>query len=105
MYVIVTSKPGLFTSTLDVADAIVESYQYLFYGRCKAVFQLARLDAEAKVCIVEDEPPHTRNIVSTKFLDHFDTLDQARAELNHLVRFGSLDAVLQRCQTSDVAVG
>jgi len=105
MYVILTSKPGLYTATLEAEDAVVESYKYLFYGRCKAVFHLAHLDAEAKVHIVEAEPPHVHNIVSAKFLDHFDTLDQARAELNHLVRFGSLDAVLQRCQTSDVAVG
>ncbi|MGB6008262.1 ferredoxin [Castellaniella sp.] len=104
MYVILTSKPGLYTSTLEAEDAVVETYQYLFYGRCKAVFQIARLESDKKVRIVEDEPPHVRNVVSTKFLEHFETLDQARAELNHLVRFGGLDAVLQRCQTSEAAV-
>lgn len=101
MYVILTSKPGLYTSTLDAGGVVVEAYKYLFYGRCKAIFQLAKLESDVKVCITEDEPPHVRNVVSTKFLEHFDTLEQARKELNHLIRFGGLDTVLQRCETSD----
>ncbi|CAM5182754.1 hypothetical protein CDEF62S_05850 [Castellaniella defragrans] len=101
MYVILTSKPGLYRSALQTGGAVVEAYRYLFYGRCKAIFQLARLDSEGEVRIVEDEPPHVSNVVSTKFLDHFETLGQARAELNHLVRFGGLDAVLQPCDTSE----
>lgn len=104
MYVILTSRPGVYTSTLGTGGTVVETYKYLFYGRCKAIFQLASLESDVKVCITEDEPPHVRNDVSTKFLDHFDTLEQARKELNHLVRFGGLNTVLQRCETSDAVV-
>jgi hypothetical protein len=100
MYIILTSKPGIYSATIQVGGTPMETYQYLFYGRCKAVFSLVRIDADIKIDIVEDTPPHIRNVVSSKFLDHFDTLDEARAELNHLVHFGGLDAVLQRCEPS-----
>ena len=100
MYVILTSKPEIYTSALDDESAVVESYKYIFYDRCKAIFEIARLEQDAQVTITEVEPPHIRNRVSTKFLGHYDTLDEARAELNHLTRFGGLQASLERCVDS-----
>lgn len=96
MYVILTSKPDNYTSTLEAGGTVVEAYKYIFYGRCKAVFEIVQLDRDEQVTITETEPPHVRNRVSTKFLGHFDTLEQARGELNHLTRFGGLQASLER---------
>lgn len=98
MYVVVTSKPGLYTSTLDAEADVVEAYEYLFYGRRKAIFQLVRLNREGYVRITEVEPPYVSNRVPTKFLEHFDSLEQARTEIDHLTRFGGLDAELRRCE-------
>lgn len=103
MYVILTSKPGIYTSSLGASAQIVEAYQYLFYGRCRAVFQIVRLEADTSVTITEDEPPHVVNHVSTKFLDHFDSRDRAYEEIQHLTRFGGLDAKLQPCDAAGAA--
>ncbi|HEX7385956.1 MAG TPA: ferredoxin [Castellaniella sp.] len=104
MYVILTSKPDLYTSSLEGRATIVETYRYMFYGRCKAIFEIAELDRDAKVTITESEPPFVRNQVSTKFLDHFETREQARAELDHLTRFGGLQASLERCDAREAGV-
>lgn len=101
MYVILTSKPESYTSTLEAGGRVVEAYKYIFYGRCKAVFEIVQLDRDEKVTITEVEAPHVRNHVSTKFLGHFDTLEQARGELDHLTRFGGLQASLERSDVSD----
>lgn len=94
MYVILTSKPELYHT--DIADRaqIVESYEYHFYGRLRAVYDIARLDGETHIHIVEDQPPYVANTVRTKFLDKFDTLDEARQELQGLATFGSIRADL-----------
>jgi len=97
MYVVVTSKPGIYTSILDEAADVVESYEYMFYGRCKAIFQLVKLESEGYVRITEETPPFVSNRVPTKFLEHFESLEQARAEIGHLTHFGGLDAELRRC--------
>ncbi len=99
MYVIITSKPGVYRAELEGGADAVESYEYLFYGRRKAIFRLVRLDQEGYVRITEEDPPHVSNRVRTKFLEHFDTLEQARQEIDHLIRFGCLDAALQRRET------
>ena len=102
MYVIVTSKPGVFESVLEPVTTAVESYKYLFYGHCKAIFQLVELKQEGHVRITESEPPYTANLLSTKFLGHYDTLDAAREEIGHLTHFGDLDASLMRCDVAGV---
>lgn len=100
MYVILTSKPGIYKSELETPATVAEAYRYLFYGHCRAVFQIVEIAAEGMLCITEDEPPHIQNHVSTKFLGHFDDLEGARRELNHLVRFGGLQATLQPCEVA-----
>lgn len=99
MYAILTSKPGQYHAQADENATVVESYEYMFYGRLKAVFQLVKLERDGRIRITEDAPPHVSNSVPTKFLEQFDTLEQARAELNHLAGFGSLQAELRRCDT------
>jgi len=49
---------------------------------------------ETKVQVIEDGPGGTTNQVPSKFLERFDSLEQARSELQHLCQFGALDATL-----------
>lgn len=97
MYVILVSKPGKYHSQVGAEAKVIESYEYRFYGKIKAVYQLVKLDGNTKICITEDDPPYVVNNVPSKFLEKFDTLEQARAELEHLAEFGGLDASLVRC--------
>jgi hypothetical protein len=48
------------------------------------------------VRVVEETPQGTVNLVPSKFLERFDTLEAARAELRRLASFGSMDIALQR---------
>lgn len=97
MYVILTTKPGQFRS--EPGDHMVprELYDYLFCGRMRARFTIAELqDGPARVRIVDESDAATVNNVPAKFLPTFRTVDEARAELDHLVRFGDLDVKLVR---------
>jgi hypothetical protein len=101
MYAIITSKPGQYQAQAGDGAVVIESYEYLFYGRLKAVYQLIELQGETRIRITEEDPPYTSNSVPTKFLEKFDTLEAARAELKHLTGFGGLEATLRRCGTPD----
>lgn len=95
-YVILTSKAGKFRTEAVEGLRPVESYDYLFCGRPRARFVIAELSAETKVRIVEEGPAPAVNLVPTKFLPRFDSLEKARAELRQLVRFGGIDMKLEK---------
>src|SRR5215212_10706602 len=96
MYVILTSKPGQFRTELTDGLTPVEAWDYLFCGRTRARFVIAELARETKVRVVDEAPPPVVNLVPTKFLERFDSLEAARRELAHLTTFGaSLQAALQ----------
>lgn len=102
MYIILTSKPGLFHTVAGDGVEIIESYDYLFYGKTKAVFDIAAVDRPTKVRVIEDEPPFTVNSVPSKFLGQFDSVEQARDELRNLTRFASLDiSLVQRANSHE----
>lgn len=84
MYVILTSKPGQYVSETGDAMEAVETWDYLFCGRKRARFVIARLLSEARVRIVDAANPAAVNLVPTKFLPRFATLDRARLELQQL---------------------
>jgi hypothetical protein len=94
MYVIVTSKPGQFRAELTEGLHAVESYEYVAYGRTRAHFVIAELAAPARLRIIDETPPEAVNLVSTKFLEKFQTLERARRELETLASSGQ--AVLTR---------
>ena len=83
MFVVLTSKPGQFHTELDALEA-VECWDYFFCGRLKARFVIARLPGEAKVRVVDETPPEVVNLVPSKFLPRFDSVERARAELSTL---------------------
>lgn len=96
MYVILTSKPGQFRTELVDGLTAVEAWDYLFHGVRRARFVIAALERETKVRVVDEAPPPVVNMVPTKFLEHFDSLEDARKELAHLTSFGvSIQASLQ----------
>ena len=95
MYVILTSKTGHFRT--EIVDGLkpVAAYDYLFYGVRRAQFVIAELERDVKVRLVDEAPPHLVNIVPTKLLQKFDTVEQAFAELQHLTSFGHMDTRLE----------
>jgi len=95
VYVILTSKPGVFrTETDDGAVDILETYDYAFYGRALAVYCIARLHGDTKLVVTEETPPYVVNRVPSKFLEKFESVEAARKELAHLTRFGSMESTL-----------
>jgi len=84
MYVILSSKPGQFTTELGEGLERVEAYDYVFYGKTKARYVIARLSRDVKVRIVDASS--AVNLVPSKLLPKFDTLEKARQELNALAR-------------------
>lgn len=96
MYVVLTNKPGEFRTEITRGLKPVESYDYIFYGRKRASFTIAELDDSIKIRIVEDEAPFSINDVPSKLFEKFDTLDEARAELNTLTHYGTMDIRLKK---------
>lgn len=94
MYVILTSKPGQFRTELAPGLQPVEAYDYLFYGKRKARFVIAALERETKVPVIDEVFPPVRNLVPSKFLERFESVEAARRELAHLTAFGSMQAEL-----------
>lgn len=98
MYVILTSKPGQFRSEPGAGMQPRESYDYLFCGRLRARFVVAELQGPSRVRIIDEVDPAAVNEVPSKFLPSFGRLEQARGELESLVRFGDLDARIVRSE-------
>ncbi|QBY50192.1 ferredoxin [Cupriavidus oxalaticus] len=105
MFVLLTSRPGQFRTEPTDGMTAVEAYDYVFYGKRTARFVIAELaadTAESKVRVQEETPPGIVNLISTKFLDKYATLEAARAALRELASFGSMDIALV---PTPVAVG
>lgn len=96
MYVILTSKPGQFRTELVDGLRPLESFDYLFFGRCKARFVIAELQAACKVKVIDETPPEVVNHVPTKFLEKFESVQLAREALRQLVRDGDANVALVR---------
>ena len=94
MFVLLTSRPGQFRTEPTDGMTAVEAYDYVFYGKRTARFVIAELAADTKVRVREETPPGIVNLVSTRFLDQYATLEAARAALRKLASFGSMDLAL-----------
>ncbi|MBK1660256.1 ferredoxin [Paracraurococcus ruber] len=95
MYVILTSKPGQFRTEPVAGVRPVEAYDYLFGERPKARFVIAALEQETKIRVIDEAEPPVLNLVPTKFLGRYESLEAARRELEHLTAFGSVRAALR----------
>ena len=96
MYVILSSKPGEFTTEINGDLRPVEAYDYLFYGHRKAHFVIAELLADGTKVRVVEEATKIVNTVPTKFLPKFETVEKAYDELKHLTTFGQMGTVLNK---------
>lgn len=98
MFVILTSKAGQFRTEIGEGLHAREAYDYLFYGQKKARFVIAELQRDVKIRVIDETPPVLVNEVPSKFLQKFETLEQARSELRHLVTFGRMETSLEKLQ-------
>ena len=96
MFVILTSKPGQFRTELGDHLQALETYDYMFCGRKRAQFVIATLLRDAKTRIVDESAPAVVNLVPSKFLPKFETLDAARDELKSLAGSSLTDIALVR---------
>ena len=96
MYVILTSKPGVFRTEWGEGLAPVDAYEYLCAGRLKARFVIAKLEAATRIRIVDEAPPPVTNDVPTKFLPTFPSIEKALGELRQLARKGGGDDYVLR---------
>ena len=95
-YVILTSKDGIFRTEPNDSLRPIEAWDYLFYGTRRAHFVVAELLAETRIRIVDDQLPPNINLVPSKLLEHFGTIEDARRELTTLTSFGRMDTELRR---------
>jgi hypothetical protein len=95
-FVILTDKDGIFRTEADASLRPVEAYDYFFYGQHKARFTLAEVLRETKVRVIETAAASPVNLVPSKLLEHFDTVEDARKELSSLTSFGSMDCKLRK---------
>lgn len=93
-YVILTSKPGQFRTELSPGLTPVEGYDFHAHGKLRARFVIAELAHETKLRVVDEAAAPILNLVPSKFLPRFASVAAARAELQHLTRFGSQEASL-----------
>lgn len=96
MYVILTTKPGVFKTELAEGLTAVEAYDYILFGKRKSQFVIARIEGNPKIKIVEDEPPHLVNRVPSKFLQKYESVGAAHQELLELAKFAITDAHLEK---------
>lgn len=93
-FVILTSKPGQFRTELSPGLTPIERYEFHAHGRLRARFIIAELAHATKLRVVDEAAEPILNLVPSKLLPRFPTLDAARAELRHLTRFGRQEASL-----------
>jgi ferredoxin len=96
VFVILTSKPGQFRTELSDGLTPVEAWDYVWFGRTKAQFVIARIEGSPRITIIEEEPPQVVNHIPSKFLPKYQTLAAAQQELQHLAHFSGTDAKLEK---------
>jgi len=96
LFVILTSKPGQFRTEPGDGMQVIEAYDYLFCGRKRAHFIIAEIQRDLKIRIVDESAPPVVNLVPSKFLPKFDSLEKARRELEQLVNANGMDIALVR---------
>jgi len=85
MYIILTSKIGKFHSEIIGSSSEIETYHYYFHSELKAKFNIHLIDQDVKIKITDETVPITVNLISTKFLTHYDNIEKARLEIKSLV--------------------
>ena len=84
MYIILTSKPGRFKSEICGSAKLIEAYMYTFFKDLKAKFFIYQINGDIKIKITDETPPMVTNYFSSKFLEKFTSIEEARSELKTL---------------------
>ena len=85
-YVILSAKPGIFHTEIGADTLAVECYDYLFHGRVRARFVIAQLLRETRIRVVDEAQPPTVSQVPSKLLKKYDSVGEARRDLELLVK-------------------
>lgn len=93
-YLILTSKPGVYRTEPGPHCLPVLAYDYRWFGKLRARFVIARLDAPTRVRVVDEGTPEVVNSVPTKFMPAYESLDAAQRELEQLATGGGAEADL-----------
>lgn len=91
MFTILTSKPGQFRTEPGDGMRPVESWDYLFYGRRRARFDIVEMPHDTRVRVIDETGEPVVNLVPAKFLEKFATVEAARGSLQALAKFGAMD--------------
>lgn len=87
-YTVLTNKDTFQTVLENEALEIIESYQFYFFDSLKATYTIAKIvDDNAKIKLYEkyDGKDYVNNI-HVKFFETFPTIEEAREELNEIVK-------------------
>jgi hypothetical protein len=95
-YVLLASKPGQFRTELGEGLERVETYDYVFAGRTRASYMIASMTGAPRIRVVDETDPPVVNLVPSKFLEKFATIEAARAALNELAGARGLDITLAK---------
>lgn len=93
-YLILTSRPGVYRTEPGPECQPVAAFDYLWCGRLRARYLIARLDAPARVRVIDEGEPASVNLVPTKFMPAFASVQDAHAELLALARGGGAESRL-----------
>lgn len=93
-YLILASRPGVYRTEPGPECQPVAAFDYLWCGRLRARYLIARLDMPARVRVVDEGEPPTVNLVPTRFMPSYASVQDAHAELLALVRGGGAESRL-----------
>ena len=97
MFIIITSKTDEFDAKPESGLTIINSFEYFFYNKKKALFDIAKVDSnKARVSVVEVGEKGSKNSIPIKFFENYDSLEAAEKELAHLVYSKVMDVDLRQ---------
>ncbi|MED1472256.1 hypothetical protein [Bacillus salipaludis] len=108
-YIVLTNKDTFQTSLENDGLEPVETYHFYFFDKLKAKYTIAKvLDEKIKIKLFEEfEGKEYVNHIGVKFFERFETIEDAREELNEIVKASgnSVDSVNSKLvKSSEVAV-
>lgn len=95
-YVILTSRPGQYATTLADGRAPEQVWEYHYDGRHIATFALATVTHSDRVRVQNTTPDGAINIMPVKFMEKFTSWQEAIDALHVLTRSGQGLAQLHR---------
>ncbi|MEW9668790.1 hypothetical protein [Ammoniphilus sp. 3BR4] len=85
-YIVLTNKESYQTDLTTAGIELVESYDYMFYDKRIANYSIVKVtDNKCKIKIVEESDRSYINHIPVKFFEAFETIEEAREELDVLV--------------------